>query len=131
VVVSAAVEYPAGSFPSYDPTLSIDITDTQLIITTPLGVSFTPASFNGFLLTIISGPSIVSAVADSSSQYKPVGISIVGGDQLYLNYEGVDFVGSSSSIIDINSGNSIPDGGLTLAMLGTAMTGLSLIRRKP
>jgi len=32
-VVSGSTEYPTGSFPSYNPTWSVDVTDNQMIIT--------------------------------------------------------------------------------------------------
>ena len=132
-VVTGAVEYPTGSFPYYNPGWQVDITDTQIIISDAGGFGFpyAGAPFNGWVLTILSGPVITSAAVDPSSQFDPVGISIVGGNQLFLNYSGVGGEGVESSIIDINSGPvSTPDGGLTVAMLGAVMSGLALIRRK-
>jgi len=130
--VVAPATYGTGFASSFSPGASAQVTDTQLIITQNLSATtYNPAAFDGWVLSIVSGATIVSASVDASSQVDPVSISIVGGDQLFLNYEGVTFPNGDSSIIDITTRASVPDGGLTLAMLGMAMTGLSFIRRKP
>src|SRR5262249_53595972 len=54
-VVSNAIEYPAGSFPTYQPVWQVNITDNQFILTatSASGFPFTGASFNGFILTVL------------------------------------------------------------------------------
>jgi hypothetical protein len=117
------------TFPSYAPGWTVAVTDNQLIVTAGYTSTFTPATFNGWVLTDLSGPGILSAVTDASSQFDPVGITIAGDDQLFLNYQDVPIVLGQTSVIDINS-SSAPDGGLTVAMLGSAMVGLGLIRQR-
>ena len=130
VVVTGSTEYPTGSFPAYNAAFSVDVTDNQLIIINPDGTGYDSGSFNGFVLTIVSGPTITSATVDGSSAYAPVSLSVVGGDQIFVNNAGISAPGGEE-IIDINTGSSsVPDGGLTIAMLGSAMTVLAFIRRK-
>ena len=104
VTVSSAIEYPADSFLQYDRFAQIDITDNQVIIKNTLNMpaSFNSALFNGFVLTIISGPTISSAVVDPSSQADPVWIAVVTGNKLYVNFEGETVAAGASTIIDIN-----------------------------
>ena len=110
---------------------NLQITGNQLILTDIGGFSggFVDFPFNGFDLTVVSGLGIQSAVADASSQFDPVGISIVGGDQLFLNYEGDSINPGWSSVIDYSTA-SVPDGGMTSLLLGGALFGLGLLRRK-
>src|ERR1700694_2258468 len=54
-VVGSGVEYPQGSFPSYSSSISIDLTDNQILISlNSLSTSFNPAAFNGFGITALS-----------------------------------------------------------------------------
>src|SRR5215469_7535509 len=87
--VSGAIEYPVGAFPVYDKFAQIDISDNQIVIENTLNMAapYNSAAFNGWVLTVVSGPAISSAVIDPASQCNPVGITIVNGDQLFLNFE--------------------------------------------
>jgi hypothetical protein len=125
--VTGGVEYPNVDYGIFQ----LQITANQLILTDIGGFSggFVDFPFNGFDLTVVSGPGIQSAVADASSQFDPVGISIVGGDQLFLNYEGDSINPGWSSVIDYSTA-SVPDGGVTGLLLGGALFGLGLLRRK-
>jgi len=133
--VSGAIEYPAGTFSSYSDAWQIDVTDSQVIITnTHFGFPFQPGSFNGFIMTILSGPTLTSAVADASSGFFPVGLAIVG-NQLQINFQGV--TGNSnasplSSIIDVNTAaSSVPEPS-TWAMMLIGFAGLGFaFRRSP
>jgi hypothetical protein len=129
VTVSGAIEYPMGTFTSYNPSWQIDITDTQITISDSGGAGFPygVASFNGWILTVISGPAISSAVADGASQFNPVGISIVNGNQLLLNFSGVAGPISGTSIIDITT---VPEPA-SLVLLGLGMVGIALLTRHP
>jgi hypothetical protein len=104
VTVSSAIEYPADSFLQYDRFAQIDITDNQVIIKNTLNAPapFNGALFNGFVLTIISGPTISSAVIDPSSQANPVWIAVEKGNKLYVNFQGETVGAGASTIIDIN-----------------------------
>ena len=101
--VSSAVEYPVDSFFHYDRFAQIDITDNQLIIKNTLNMDapFNSATFNGWALTVLSGPTISSATLDPASQFTPVGITVVNGDQVFVNFEGLTQGAGTSAIIDI------------------------------
>lgn len=126
--VSGAIEYPVGTFPVYDRFAQIDITDDQIVIenTLNMGAPYNSAAFNGWVLSIISGPTILSAVADPASQSDPVGISIVNGNQLFLNFEGVTQGAGASSIIDIQT---TPEPSAA-ALLGIGLFGAMIFHRR-
>jgi len=107
-----------------------NVTDDQLIITTLVSSFFTPASFNGVVMTVVSGPTITSAVLDGASTLNPAGISIVGGDEILVNFSGDTLTPGAQTIVDINTSSSVPDGGTTLGLLGMGFTGLLGLKRK-
>ncbi len=130
VVVSNAIEYPMGTFGSYNPSWQIDITDTQIRITNTGGTGFPylNAAFNGWVLTMVSGPAITGGSVAVGSQFNPNSITLVG-NQLFLNYQGVTGEGTLTSIIDIRTGASVPEPG-TLALLGAGLLGVFFARRR-
>jgi hypothetical protein len=111
----------------YDRFTQVDITDDQIVIKNTLNMDapYNSAAFNGYVLTIISGPDILSAMTDPGSQCNPVGISIVNGNQLYLNFEGVTQGAGTSSIIDIATA---PEPSVT-ALLGVCLLALLALPR--
>ncbi len=90
VVSDTLIEYPSGSYPTYNPSWQVDVFGNYITITDLLseGLPFQTASFNGFVLAIISGPDILSASVDGSSTIIPVSTLISGGD-LFMNFSGV------------------------------------------
>jgi hypothetical protein len=131
--VSGAIEYPQGTFADYNTSWQIDITDNQIIVTnaTADGFPFGSATFNGFILTVLSGPTLVSASVDPSSAFSPFDISIVGGNQLLLNFQGVDAPNDViSSVINITSSGSVPEPATWLTVLTCGMGLLGARRLK-
>lgn len=133
-VVSDALEYPLGSFASYNQLWAVDITDSQMLIewTAFRFGTFQPAIFNGFFLSIVSGPPILTAVNDVSSVFAPVSINIVGGNTLQLNYQGLSVPAFSTSIIDITTdASAVPEPATWIPMFGGCVAGILVTRRVP
>ena len=128
VTVSSAIEYPTNSFLNYDRFAQIDITDNQVIIENTLNspAPFNAGLFNGFVLTIISGPAISSAVVDPSSQANPVWIAVQNGNKLWVNFEGETVGAGARTIIDINL---VPEPSAT-DLLGLSVPLLLALRRR-
>jgi hypothetical protein len=104
VIVSDVLEYPSGSYPSYNSSWEVDVSANQWQIrdATSSGFPFQPADFNGFILEVISGPTILSATADDGSGFFPMSLSVVGGTKILANFQGVTGgPGALSSIINI------------------------------
>jgi len=121
--VSGSVEYT-----SVTAELQIDITDTQLVISntsTSGSAHFSTSQFNGFKLTINSGPNILSAVADGLSGFNPVDMWIANGNELFLNYSGVVSGPQSSSVIDVTT---VPEPS-ALVLCGFGIIAICLAKR--
>jgi hypothetical protein len=120
-VVGAGVEYASGCL-GFSP-VSIDISDNVLAVDTG-GISWSSGSFNGFLLSVLDGPSILSAVYTGGS---------MGYTGLTIDAEGlwVDFAGTSPGGIayfDLTTENvSEPT---TLALLGLGLAGIGFNRKR-
>jgi hypothetical protein len=130
-VVSSSIEYPSGSFAPFNGDVQIDVTDTQLILTCDsVCFPFGSADFNGYILKVVSGPAILSATVDGSSDFSPVGLSVVNGNEIDLNFEGVKAPKSGvvSSIIDIDSAFPTPEPA-TFLLMGIGGLALASVRR--
>jgi hypothetical protein len=116
--VSAAIEYPLYGGPQANG-IAIDINDTQMIINWKGGYSFYlyDLSFNGYLLKILSGPNILSAVTDPVSTINPTGIWIEGGNKLFVNMGGLMLLpAGGTAVIDITT-SVVPEPSTYLAGL--------------
>jgi hypothetical protein len=132
--VGADIEYPAGAFAGYSDSWEIDITDNQLFITnTTVGFPFGDGQFNGWVLTVLSGPALLSAAINPASGFAPIEISIFGSNELRLNFAGVsgpnDF--PLTAVIDLAFASAIPEPETYLLLLaGLSAIGLRLRRRR-
>jgi hypothetical protein len=131
--VGAGVEYPFGSFPSYQNQSSVDLDDTQIVIDGIFG-QVVPATFNGFGITSLTGQHIVVAVANPASTLLPVSLNIVG-NELFVGFQGTLTTGETEAIIDIRTapigGSGTPEPATwALMLLGTAGMGLALRRAR-
>ena len=109
--VSGAIEYPNMNNYNWE----VDITGTQIVFHSILdNKSISAGSFNGWIVTILSGPTLLSATANGSSDFNPNSISIVGGNQLLVDYASLSVLAGEKSIIDIQTA-AVPEPSTYLA----------------
>lgn len=121
--VGAGIEFTDCG--GYQPN-STDVTASQLIVTSSSLFS-SGSGFNGFLLSIISGPAIVSASYAGGTM--DVTSLLVDTSGLWVNFEGnssggvayIDYFTASSNVVPAPA---------TLALFGLGLAGLGWSRRK-
>lgn len=130
-VVGAGVEYAAGCS-GFAP-VSIDVTDTQIIVGHS-NSSFSPGAFNGFLMSILSGPTIAGVTFNAAASTLGVtGIDLTGGGSII----GLNFAsqGTGTAVFDVSFGSiSAVPVPATIALLVPGLGMMAMVgrrRRKP
>ena len=124
VLVTNSVEYPVDLYvasPDYNEFWQVQVTDNQILITDALdsGLPFWADPFNGFVLDVLSGPQIATAVIDNSSTIVPVDAYVSGGE-LYINFSGVTQNSGGTAVVDfttMNDFNGVPESSVWAMML--------------
>lgn len=132
-VVTNDVEYLSGAYDIYNTSWEVDVQDNRITITDVLGIGlpFSGADFNGFVLRVISGPAITSASINNSSTIVPVNAQVSGGS-LFINLAGVGQQPFGTAIIDVSTaGGVVPEPGTwALMLIGFGGLGAVLRRRR-
>ncbi|MBX9789550.1 MAG: hypothetical protein K2Y37_11605 [Pirellulales bacterium] len=130
-VVTDAVEYPAGSYlSSYNESWQVDVFDDRLTITNVglLGFPFDDANFNGFILKVISGPTILSASADPLSDFFPVELSVQNGTDILINYS--DVFHDNTAAASIIRFTTVPEPGTSTLCISGALLVVGVVARR-
>jgi hypothetical protein len=120
--VDGNVEYPLGTISGYFQ--SIDLSDTQIEVGFGTPVVFTGTSFNGFVITDLSG---VFLSASYASGVMPDSISFVG-NQLFLNYRNI-FADLPNTIINVTTGAAAVPLPASLPLFAGGLAGLGWLAR--
>ena len=124
-VVGAGVEYAAGCS-GFSP-VSIDITDTQVIVGHSNTGGFASGSFNGFVMSILSGPLISSLTYNALlSTLGSTGTSFTG-TSMSFNFASQGF---GTAVFDIGTGTSAVPVPAALPLLGSALGLMALAGRR-
>ncbi len=114
--------------------LSVDITDTQLLIgwPGPGNVSFTGASCNG-CKCLLAGVTIFGATVDAASTFAGSPAVSVVGNTIFVNFSGLNSgIGPTTSVIDVSTSASTsptPEPS-TLTLLAAGVLGIVGFRYK-
>jgi len=107
--------------PEYDGTKNVSFAADSDSPTQPMGVN--PGEWLGILFNLQAGRTYADVLASLALAQTDIRHDLEGGLRVGIHVQGFDSGGSESFI-------NVPDGGTTLALLGIALAGFGLIRRK-
>jgi hypothetical protein len=124
-IVGGGVEYPSGC--SGFAAVSVDIADSQLTVVNSSG-TWDASSFNGFRLSVLSGPEFASASYGGGTM-DVFWMHVADGD-LWLNFAG-ESAGTAYINFTTQDASNVPDPGSSLLMLCIGLVGLRAWRKRP
>ena len=120
------------TFPTGAPNVTVNVSDTSILATFDNSGSYTPASFNGYVITdltqsLISGLTLVTNVAGMDA-----GRVSFTGNSVSVNLQGLSMSTDSSILLNLRVGqSSVPEpSSLLLGSTGLLMVGLGMLRKR-
>lgn len=133
-IVGAGVE-----FSMFGGIYTVDVSDTNLLLTFPTAQTANPATFNGFHLFDTNGTidaiTSVSVANNGWAGFDPTTRVTFDANNIWINMQSVAFDANTSLSLDVGFGTQPPNPNptpepATLALLGLGLVGLGALRRK-
>lgn len=127
-VVGGTVEFPgAGGVLSGDE--DVDITGNQIILTELIDGPYATAAFNGYVLTILSGP-IITGVSFDASSTETISDLTFDAHHVFINMQGVSIPAVGATVvINVTTADAVPEP-LTLSLFGAGLAGMASMRKR-
>jgi hypothetical protein len=125
---------PSASFffPTGTPNVTATVSATSILLTFDAGGgTYTPATFNGVVITDLTNSLITGATLDPSSTLVPFGITFTG-DSVSLNLQGLSVPSVSDTVlVDVSFSSAVPEPSTwAMMILGFLGVGLLAYRRR-
>jgi hypothetical protein len=134
-VVGAGVEFPAGSFPSYNTNAFVDVSDLQIDYGQTAATTYTAAAFNGFrfydaLGTIAPITGVTINGATNLAGFNASRLSF-DADNIYINMQSLAAGGAHLVRLDVQFGAAAVPEPSTLLLLGAGLAVIAIpVRRR-
>jgi len=112
---------------------TLDISDTNLLISFNNYSSWVPATFNGFEITDILAtiPDFTSVLINPATNMAGFDSSRItfDADHIWVNWQGLGFDKATVVSLDVTGSSTVPEPS-TLLLLGAGLAGVGIVRRR-